>query len=142
MTGKVCSSSDVVCNVLTTILDAEAEQRILDAQKPLRFSSMPLESDTLNSTEYLMRVLDSGGGMTELLWNTTQWTGHQSFSIDTESLPPGITANLTGVATADDGLLFATADGELLELGRDGAWWDKQDGVSGWKFIDVVELDA
>lgn len=89
-----------------------------------------------------MRILDSAGQLTELLWDDGAWAGHEAFEADRESLPPGATSNIfKHVASGDDSLLYAvseSAEGGVMEFASDGSWWIDGQGDSEWRFIDYV----
>jgi hypothetical protein len=123
------------------IPDTEAEKIVLDAPKPLSFSSRNFEANDRpdNSTRYLLRVLDNDGQLTELLWDDGSLAGHESFDVDRESLPDDDKeADLTYVASGDENLLYGISqNGSVMEFASGGSRWvDGQD--SRWKFVDYV----
>jgi hypothetical protein len=122
------------------ILDTVAEDIILDAVKPLRIAS--LAGETHNDTEdmqQLVRVLDSEGIITELLWDTDAWIAHSTFSVDTASMPGGEAASFTASCSAEDGIMYGLSEGKLYEFARTGFWWAEGGEDTGWEFIGVLE---
>lgn len=113
----------------------------MNAPKPLSFSSRNFEANDHpdESDRHLIRVLDSQGQLTELLWDDGNLTGHESLEIDPASLPEDDTSTkLTYVASGDENILYGISqNGSVMELASEGSWWaDGQE--SKWKFIDYV----
>lgn len=127
--------------ILTAMVDLEAERKMLDAPKPLFLSAIPLKGSSSGEiSDYIFRVLDDDGSVLELHGNNGEWTGHAAFDVVDSSLPKGIGPNFTAVASADDGSLFAMSQGQLLEFARKGEWWVDNEGA-GWQFLRVVDTD-
>lgn len=86
-----------------------------------------------------MRVLDSEGQLTELLWDDGNLTGHDSFHVDGNSLPDGGSSlsNFTHVASGDENILYGLSEDGVGEFASEGSWWvDGQE--SQWKFVDYI----
>lgn len=131
--------------MLTCSTDSNAEERLLDTRKPLILSALTVhygDDETADSPDYLVRALDRDGLLIELLIKNSEWAGHQAFLVDTNSLPKGVSANFTSVASAGDGILYAVSEGQLLEFARQGAWWEDRSSdpdTLGWKFLSVID---
>ncbi len=125
---------------LTNWLDRDAEKLILDAASPLRLSSRSIERSNSQefSGQYLMRVLDSRGTLTELLWDNNGWEDHNIFTVTRNSLPAGITINFTNIASTDDNVLYAVSDGKIMEFVSDGPWWEIGQTTTSWSFTDYI----
>ncbi|CAH0026218.1 unnamed protein product [Clonostachys rhizophaga] len=133
--------------------DTAAEEQVLEMAKPLRLASLRVETDDDDKTQwpadrYVVRVLDSHGSLTELLWRRNKWTSHLAVTNETATFPSsgggnGTTANFTSIASPNDGLLYAVSGGKLLEFSRETAWWTQADNeikeVPAWKFLDEVD---
>jgi hypothetical protein len=131
--------------MLTCSTDSDAEERLLDARKPLILSALTVhdgDDDTADAPDYLVRALDRDGLLVELLIKNSEWAGHQAFLVDTNSLPEGISTNFTSVASAGNGILYAVSEGQLLEFARQGAWWEgraSDPDTWGWNFLSVID---
>ncbi|CAH0003720.1 unnamed protein product [Clonostachys byssicola] len=135
--------------------DTAAEEQVLEMAKPLRLASLRVETSDDDKTQwpadrYVVRVLDSHGSLTELLWRRNKWTSHLAVTNETATFPPSGggnngtgTANFTSIASPNDGLLYAVSGGKLLEFSRETAWWTQADNeikeVPAWKFLDEVD---
>ncbi|VUC23827.1 unnamed protein product [Clonostachys rosea] len=126
--------------------DTAAEEEVLEMAKPLRLASLRIQTDNKGlwpADRYVVRVLDAHGSLTELLWTKNKWTSHLAFTNETAILPGNGTANFTGIASPNDGLLYAMSGEKLLEFTRETAWWTQADNeikeVPAWKFLDEVD---
>jgi hypothetical protein len=140
MGGYVLFFTEAYCACKTDFVpDTEAEKIVLEAQKPLLFSSRNFEANDApdNSTRYLMRVLDNRGQLTELLWDDGTWMGHQSFEVNRESLPDDEPTNFAHIASSDDNLLYTVAGGRVAEYASHGSWWVDGEAAE-WTFVDHV----
>lgn len=120
------------------------EKLILDAPKPFVLASVHLRSeDSPKASGYIIRVLDHDGSLTELHGDGGAWTGHRKFAVE-NALPHGVKTNFTGVASVDNGLLYAVSGGRLVEFARVGEWWDgerNQSDSAAWKFLSIVDFE-
>lgn len=127
--------------LLTRGVAVSVENSILDAPKPLSLSGTTLSSDVNGTSTWIVNIVDSNGRLTSLRGTDEEWTDSAQLKIDPSTLPDGKPPTFTSVGSANEDLLYAVADGKLMEFSRVKEEDNPDDDGERWEFLNVIDTE-
>lgn len=88
-----------------------------------------------------MNIIDTNGKLTELRGTDEEWSDSRQLKIDPSTLPDGKSPTFKSARSANEDLLYAVADGKLVEFSRMREEDTPGDESERWEFVSVIDTE-